>query len=85
MATQLIDKTVTQKSLIEVGTGAKGRYQQFYIDLENELSTLPYEEVSDVKETLISTKQSLHSSLNPNGEIPMIDRDEMQNLFLKSV
>ena len=84
MATQLIDKTVTQKSLIEVGTGAKGRYQQFYIDLENELSTLPYEEVSDVKETLISNaKQSLHSSLNPNGEIPMIDRDENAKSIFK--
>jgi len=86
MATYMLDNTDTQKNLIEVGTGAKGRYQQFYMNLESELDELPYEEVSDVKETLISkAKQTLDSSLNPNGEIPMIDRDENAKAVFKIV
>ena len=68
------------------GTGAKGRYHSFYLQLETDLQKLPYEEVSDVKETLISnTKQKLNSSLNPNGDIQMIDRDENAKSAFKMV
>ena len=86
MATDMLDDTNTQNNLISSATGAKGRYQQFYMNLESELESLPYEEVSDVKETLISkAKQSLDSSLNPNGTIPMIDRDENAKAVFKIV
>jgi hypothetical protein len=86
MATDMLDDTNVQLNLISSATGAKGRYQQFYMNLESELESLPYEEVNDVKETLISkAKQSLDSSLNPNGTIPMIDRDENAKSVFKIV
>lgn len=86
MATDMLDDSDIQKNLISTATGASGRYQQFYIKLESELEALPYEEVSDVKETLISNaKQNLDSSLNPNGAISMIDRDENAKSIFKIV
>ena len=86
MATELLDNTNIQSNLMGSGTGAKGRYHSFYLQLETDLQKLPYEEVSDVKETLISnTKQKLNSSLNPNGDIQMIDRDENAKSAFKMV
>lgn len=86
MATHMLDDTNTQNNLISSATGAKGRYEQFYMNLESKLESLPYEEVSDVKETLISkAKQRLHSSLNPHGMISMIDRDENSKAVFKIV
>lgn len=76
MASDLILDSKVQNDLIKAGTGANGRYNKFYSILEEELKKLPYETISDVKSTLISmAKQSLDTSLNPNGDISMIDRN----------
>jgi len=76
MASDLILESKVQNALIKAGTGANGRYNKFYSILEEELKKLPYETISDVKSTLISmAKQSLDTSLNPNGDISMIDRN----------
>lgn len=76
MASDLILDSNVQNNLIKAGTGANGRYNKFYSILEEELKKLPYETISDVKSTLISmAKQSLDTSLNPNGDISMIDRN----------
>jgi hypothetical protein len=86
MASELLENEKIQYELISASTGANGRYKEFYLHLASELSELPYEEVSDVKETLISkAKQQLDSSLNPNGDIPMIDRDENAKSVFKIV
>jgi hypothetical protein len=86
MATELLENEKIQSELISAATGANGRYNEFYKRLASELSELPYDEVSDVKETLISkAKQQLDSSLNPNGDIPMIDRDENAKSVFKIV
>lgn len=81
----LMDDDV-QLGLIQSGTGAKGRYDNFYSKLEEILENLSYEDVNDVKGTLISmAKQLLDSSLNPNGNIPMIDRDKNSKSTFKIV
>lgn len=86
MASELLENEKIQSELISAATGAKGRYKEFYMTLESELNELPYEEVSDIKETLISkAKQKMDSSLNPNGDIPMIDRDENAKSVFKIV
>jgi hypothetical protein len=86
MASELLENENVQSELISAYTGANGRYTQFYKLLASELSKLPYDEVSDVRETLISNaKQQLDSSLNPNGDISMIDRDENAKSVFKIV
>lgn len=86
LASELLMDDAVQSDLIQAGTGAKGRYDKFYSKLEEKLENLSYEDVNDVKGTLISmAKQLLDSSLNPNGNIPMIDRDKNSKSTFKIV
>jgi len=86
LASDLLMDDDVQSDLIQAGTGAKGRYDKFYSKLEEKLENLSYDDVNDVKGALISmAKQKLDSSLNPNGNIPMIDRDKNSKSTFKIV
>lgn len=86
LASDLLMDDDVQSDLIQAGTGAKGRYDKFYSKLEEKLENLSYDDVNDVKGTLISmAKQKLDSSLNPNGNIRMIDRDKNSKSTFKIV